>query len=124
MHSTVSEWSVVCEKSTHIHTHTQIPHTHTHTQIPHTHTHTQIPHTHTHTHQELDEDQSLSSQQRKQLLEDRKRELHSQQRSNENDHLQILRTIAEHETVDFRQRLLQDRQSLEKALLQEVKEGR
>lgn len=68
---------------------------------------------------ELDEDQSLSSQKRKQLLEDRKRELQAQQRSNEQEHLQILQTIATHDTVDFKQKLLQDRQALGKALLQE-----
>ena len=49
-----------------------------------------------------------------------------QQRSNEEEHLQILLTIAKHDTVDFKQKLLQDRQALGKALLQEVKrvEGR
>lgn len=69
---------------------------------------------------QLDEDPSLSSQQRKQLLDDRKRELLTQQKHNENEHLHILKTMAEHNTVEFRQQQLQDRQAFEKALLQEV----
>ncbi len=54
------------------------------------------------------------------MLEERKKELHQQQRSNEEEHQMILRTMAEHETVEFKQRVIQDRQSFEKALLQEV----
>ena len=69
---------------------------------------------------QLDENASLSNQQRKQLLEDRKRELNLQQKHNESEHLHILKTIAEHSTVEFRQAQLQDRQAFEKALLQEV----
>ena len=67
---------------------------------------------------------TLLNTQRKQLLEDRKKELHLQQKANENEHLQILGTIAKHERVEFQQTLLQDRQAFEKALLQEVREGR
>ena len=54
------------------------------------------------------------------MLEERKRELQQQQRGNESEHLQILRTMAEHDTVDFRQSILQDRHAFQKALLQEV----
>ncbi|CAI8037800.1 Serine/threonine-protein kinase TAO3 [Geodia barretti] len=67
----------------------------------------------------LEEDQSLQGPQRKALLEDRKKELLTQQKASENEHLQILDTMAKHERVEFQQMLLQDRQGFEKALLQE-----
>ena len=70
--------------------------------------------------QRLEEDQSLQGPQRKALLEDRKKELLTQQKASENEHLQILDTMAKHERVEFQQMLLQDRQGFEKALLQEV----
>ena len=57
------------------------------------------------------------------MLEERKRELQQQQRGNESEHLQILRTIAEHDTVDFRQSILQERHAFQKALLQEVRKN-
>jgi thousand and one amino acid protein kinase len=68
----------------------------------------------------LEEDQSLQGPQRKSLLEDRKKELLTQQKASENEHLQILDTMAKHGRVEFQQTLLQDRQGFEKALLQEV----
>ena len=70
---------------------------------------------------QLDEDTSLTSSQRKQMLEDRKKEVQVHLRFNEEEHLQILKTIAEHELVDYRQRLMQDRQTFEKGLLQQVR---
>ena len=70
--------------------------------------------------QVLEEDQSLQGPQRKSLLEDRKKELLTQQKASENEHLQILDTMAKHGRVEFQQTLLQDRQGFEKALLQEV----
>ena len=60
--------------------------------------------------QELDDDPTLTNTHRKQMYEERKRE-----------HLQILKTIAEQDAVDFRLKTLQDRQKVEKQLLQEVK---
>ena len=63
---------------------------------------------------------ALQGTQRRQMLEERKRELQAQQKGNEEEHLQILRTMAEHDTVDFKQKVLQARHSFEKATLQEV----
>ena len=54
------------------------------------------------------------------MYDARKTELHAQQKKIEDDHLQILKTQAEHDTVDFRQKMLHDKQGLEKQLLQEV----
>ena len=54
------------------------------------------------------------------MYDARKAELHAQQKKIEDDHLQILKTQAEHDTVDFRQKMLHDKQALEKQLLQEV----
>lgn len=54
------------------------------------------------------------------MLEERKRELQQQQRANETEHLLILKTIADHDTVEFKQKVLQERHGFEKALLQEV----
>lgn len=68
----------------------------------------------------MDENPSLSSSQRKQMYDERKTELHQQQKKIETEHLQILKTQAEHDTVDFRQKMLHDKQALEKQLLQEV----
>ena len=70
--------------------------------------------------QQLDENQTLSNAQRKQMLEERKRELQQQQKVHETEHLQILKTIAEHDMVDFRQTLLQEKHAHQKAFLQEV----
>ena len=55
------------------------------------------------------------------MLEERKKELLLQQKMSENEHLQILDTMAKHERVDFQQHLLQERQAFQKALLQEVR---
>lgn len=63
---------------------------------------------------------SASSSQKKKLYEGRKNELRAQQKLNEDEHLQVLKTIADHDTVDFRQKMLHDRQGIEKQLLQEV----
>ena len=71
--------------------------------------------------QELDDDPTLTNTHRKQMYEERKRELLMQQRLGEREHLQILKTIAEQDAVDFRLKTLQDRQKVEKQLLQEVK---
>ena len=73
-----------------------------------------------HSLQRLEEDQTLVNAQRKMLLDDRKKELLTQQKYSENEHLQILDTIGKHERVEFQQSLLQDRQAFQKALLQEV----
>lgn len=70
---------------------------------------------------QLEEDVNMSGVQRKQILEERKRELQVQQKSNEEDHLQILRTIADQNRVEFQQKMMQDRQSFEKGLLQQVR---
>lgn len=67
----------------------------------------------------LEENTELSNSQRKQLLEDRKRELQGQLKASEEEHMQILKTIVQHDNVDFKQVLLQQRHSIEKALLQE-----
>ncbi len=68
----------------------------------------------------LEEDTSLSNQQRKQILEERKRELQQQQKANEEDHLQSLKTKAAQNKVKFQQKVMQDRQGFEKELLQQV----
>lgn len=70
--------------------------------------------------QELEDDPTLNSTHRKQMYEERKRELLQQQRQGERDHLQILKTIAEQDIVEFRQRVLHERQLMEKQLLREV----
>jgi hypothetical protein len=70
---------------------------------------------------QLDEDLSLSGLQRKQILEERKRELLQQQKANENDHLHILKTTADQNKVEFRQKVMQDRHSFEKGLLEQVR---
>ena len=73
------------------------------------------------TSQEVDEiSLALPSSQRKKLYEERKNELRKQQKGNEEEHLQVLKTIGDHDTVDFRQKMLHDRQSVEKQLLQEA----
>ena len=54
------------------------------------------------------------------MYDERKSELRSQQKKIEQEHLQILKTQAEHDTVDCRQKMLHDKQALEKQLLQEV----
>ena len=69
---------------------------------------------------QLEEDANLSGVQRKQILEERKRELQLQQKTNEEEHLRILQTIADQNKVEFRQKVMQDRQSFEKELLQQV----
>ena len=71
--------------------------------------------------QEIDDNVTLTGPDRKKLYEDRKNELSMQQKASEEDHLQVLKTIGDHDTVDFRQKMLHDRQALEKQLLQEVK---
>ena len=71
--------------------------------------------------QELEENVSLSSSKRKQLYDSRKSELHTEQKKIEDEHLQILKTQAEHDMVDFRQKVLHEKQNLEKQLLQEVR---
>ena len=63
---------------------------------------------------------TLPSSQRKKLYEERKNDLRRHQKENEDEHLQVLKTIGDHDTVDFRQKMLHERQALEKQLLQEV----
>lgn len=70
---------------------------------------------------QLDDDVNLSGVQRKQILDERKRELLQQQKKNEEDHLQILKTIADQNKVEFRQKVMQDRHGFEKNLLQQVR---
>ena len=62
----------------------------------------------------------MTSQERKQLYSERKLELIKQQQSNEEEHLQVLRQIAEHDTTEFKQTIQTDRHTLEKQLLQDV----
>lgn len=69
---------------------------------------------------QLEEETSLTNVQRKQMLEDRKRELQQQQKSNEEEHLHILRTIADQSKVEYRQRVMQRRHNFGKELLQQV----
>lgn len=69
---------------------------------------------------QLDDDTGLSGVQRKQMLEERKRELLQQQKGNEEEHLQILKTIADQNKVEFRQKMMQDRHSFQKSLLEQV----
>ena len=66
------------------------------------------------------DDPTLTNTHHKQMYEERKRELLVQQRQGEQEHLQILKTIAEQDAVDFRLKTLQERQKVEKQLLQEV----
>lgn len=54
------------------------------------------------------------------MYEERKTELLQQQRVSEEEQSQILKTIADHDTVDYRQKVLHERQALEKQMLQEV----
>ncbi len=72
---------------------------------------------------QLEEDTKLSNAQRKQMLDDRKKELLVQQKANESEHQHILRNIAEQNKVDYRETALKDRQSYEKDLLQLVRIG-
>lgn len=69
---------------------------------------------------QLEEDANLTNVQRKQFLEDRKREQQQQQKANEQEHLHILCTIAEQSKVEYRQRVMQGRHSFGKELLQQV----
>ena len=69
----------------------------------------------------LDEDPNLTSAQKKHILEERKKEVQAQLKGNEDEHSQILKSIAEQELVDYRQNLMQERQKFEKGLLQEVR---
>jgi hypothetical protein len=62
----------------------------------------------------------MSTSQKKQLYDKRKIELRDSQKKTEQDHLQILKTQAEHDMVDFRQKMLHEKQGIEKQLLQEV----
>ena len=71
--------------------------------------------------QEIDEDVTLTQPERKKLYDERKKELLQQQKEKEDEHLQVLKTISEHDTVDFRQKMLHDRQASEKQLLQQVR---
>lgn len=73
---------------------------------------------------QLEEDAALSGLQRKQMLEERKRELQEQMKGNEEEHLQILRTIADQNRVEFLRKMMQDRQNLERELLQQASAGR
>ena len=62
----------------------------------------------------------MTPNQRRKYFEDRKTELLSEQKKKEDEQLQVLKTIGDHDTVDFRQKMLHERQALEKQLLQEV----
>ena len=70
---------------------------------------------------QLEENSDLGSAQKKAALEERKKELAAQQKTNEDSRLRMLKTAREQELVDFRQKALQERHSFEKGLLQEVK---
>ncbi len=69
---------------------------------------------------QFEEDASLSNVQRKQMLEERKKELQIQQKGNEEEHLRMLRAIADQKKIEFKQKAMQDRQGFEKELLQQV----
>ena len=69
---------------------------------------------------QLEEDARFASSQRKQLLDDRKKELLHQQKANETEHLHMLRSIAEQGKVDYRENMMKERHSFEKDLLQLV----
>jgi len=69
---------------------------------------------------QLEDDTRLSSAQRKQVLDERKKELLQQQKANEMEHQHILRNIAEQSKVEYRENMLKDRHSYEKDLLQLV----
>ncbi len=71
----------------------------------------------------LDEDPNLTSAQRKQMLEERRKEVQAQLKGNEEEHLGNLKSVAEQELVGYRQSLMHERQTLEKGLLQEVSRG-
>ena len=62
----------------------------------------------------------MTPNQRRKLFGDRKNELLSEQNKTEDEYLQVLKTIGDHDTVDFRQKMLHERQAVEKQLLQEV----
>lgn len=68
----------------------------------------------------LDDDPNLTSAQRKHMLEDRKREVQGQLKVNEDEHLANLKSVAAQQLVDYRQSMMQERQTFEKGLLQEV----
>ena len=70
---------------------------------------------------QLEDNGDLGSTQKKTILEERKKELAAQQKTNEDSRLRMLKTAREQELVDFRQKALQDRHSFEKGLLQEVR---
>ena len=69
---------------------------------------------------QLEDNGDLGSAQKKAVLEERKKELAAQQKTNEESRLRMLKTAREQELVDFRQKALQERHSFEKGLLQEV----
>ncbi len=68
----------------------------------------------------LDDDQNLTSSQRKHMLEDRKKEVQTQLKVNEEEHLASLKSVAAQQLVDYRQSMMQERQTFEKGLVQEV----
>ena len=71
----------------------------------------------------LEENSGMNSGQKKTILEERKKELIAQQKTNEESRLKMLKTANNQELVDFRQKTLQDRHSFEKGLLQEVRKN-
>ena len=70
---------------------------------------------------QLEENSGMNSGQKKTVLEERKKELIAQQKTDEESRLKMLKTASNQELVDFRQKTLQDRHSFEKGLLQEVR---
>lgn len=70
---------------------------------------------------QLEEDTSMSSAQRRQILEERKKELLLQQRMNQEEYLHQLKEKADKRMLEFKQKVLQDRQGFEKDLLQLVR---
>ena len=70
---------------------------------------------------QLEENSGMNSAQKKTILEERKKELIAQQKTNEESRLKILKTASHQETIEFRQKALQERHSFEKGLLQEVR---
>ena len=69
----------------------------------------------------LEENSGMNSAQKKTILEERKKELIAQQKTNEESRLKMLKAVSHQELIEFRQKALQDRHSFEKGLLQEVR---
>ena len=70
---------------------------------------------------QLEDSGDMNSAQKKAMLEEKMKELAVQQKIDLENHLQKLKTANDHELVKFRQKAMQERQSFEKRLLQQVR---